>query len=90
MYYYEHINKIHNYIAKNGEMDEKSFKFCCKILKEYANSRREFFTFIISKPENKFGILFKIFGSGLIASIFKKLSNDEIFKIVFGEDNVIA
>lgn len=90
MYNYNTIKKIHDNLAKNGEMDEKSFKFCCKILKEYASSRMEFFTFIISKPENKFGILFKIFGSGLIASIFKKLSNDEIFKIAFGEENVIA
>lgn len=81
--------KIHNSIAKTGEMDEKSFKICCEVLKEYASARKDMFTILINNPETKFGILMKAFGSSLIASCFKKLDNAGIFKIAFG-DKVIA
>lgn len=90
MNYNKMCKKIHNRLAKTGEMDEKSFKICCEALKEYAGKRKDMFTALIKNPETKFGILFKFFGSALIASIFKKLSNDEIFKIAFGDDVVIA
>lgn len=83
---YNNMRKIHNSIAKIGEMDEKSFKMCCEVLKEYASIRKDMFTILIKNPETKFGILMKALGSALIASCFKKLDNDEIFKIVFGEE----
>lgn len=82
--------KIHNSIAKTGEMDEKSFKICCEVLKEYATSRKDMFTFFINKSDMKPLILLKIFGSSLIASCFKKLDNAGIFKIAFGEESVVA
>ena len=64
-------------------MSEVDFKKYCAILKEYASIRKEFFTILIKKPETKFCILFKTFGSGKVAKHFSKLDTDEILKIAF-------
>lgn len=80
------INRIMRLIKKNNTdklISEVDFKKYCAILKNYASIRKECFTILIKNPETKFGILFKIFGSGKVAKHFSKLDTDEILKIAF-------
>ena len=80
------INRLMRPNKKNNNdklISEVDFKKYCAILKNYAITRKEFFTILIKNPETKFGILFKTFGSGKVAKHFSKLDTDEILKIAF-------
>lgn len=47
-------------------------------LKHYASTRKSFFNVIYSNPENRFGLLFKVLGSGVWAKFFKAVLSDKL------------
>lgn len=63
-------------------MDEKTVRKCIKQLKSYAQSRREFFEFLIKRNDTKLKLLLKIFRYRVIADYFNEMNTDELLKMV--------